>query len=217
MSLVYVPDVGDRRTWEYLVRFVRANDGDGGVCEDRVFNLKSIVDAYLKRPDAVEAVEYDAASDANRVTVRLAPGVSNNAERIELFSNARESETRASDGTFFRRRGAAAGDVGILQGLQQGQGREHGLSARVELHADVRERRIDTTREVRAVHRGVYPTFGRDATHGDAKPRRRRSGAVDGEHGKRVVRARGSVQSHDRHGARVREDACVIYPTPPRV
>jgi hypothetical protein len=33
--------------------------------------------------------------------VRLAPGVSNNAERIELFSNARESETRASDGTFF--------------------------------------------------------------------------------------------------------------------
>ncbi|EEH58455.1 uncharacterized protein MICPUCDRAFT_56248 [Micromonas pusilla CCMP1545] len=100
MSLVYVPDVGTSDV-EYLVRFVRANDGDGGVCEDRVFNLKSIVDAYLKRPDAVEAVEYDAASDANRVTVRLAPGVSNNAERIELFSNARESETRASDGTFF--------------------------------------------------------------------------------------------------------------------
>ena len=99
MSLVYVPDVGASGV-EYLARFVRAGDGDECL-EDRVFNLEAIVDAYLANPGAVESVEYDRASDANRVTMRLAPGVSNNAERIELFSNARESETREGDGTFF--------------------------------------------------------------------------------------------------------------------
>lgn len=108
LSLVYVPDVGAADV-AYRARFVRAgagdSDGDGdgyAACEeDRAFNLASIVDAYLERPGAVESVEYDRAADANRATVRLAPGASTNAERIELFTNARESETRAGDGTFF--------------------------------------------------------------------------------------------------------------------
>ena len=43
---------------------------------------------------AVEDVEYDPATDPNRTTVRLVPGASVNAERIELFANARESELR---------------------------------------------------------------------------------------------------------------------------
>jgi len=46
-------------------------------------------------------VEYEPTRDANRTTVNIKPGASPNAERIELFANARESETRRTDGTFF--------------------------------------------------------------------------------------------------------------------
>ena len=83
----------------YDVRFAKF-EGIEGVLEDRAFNLKSIVNAYLGK-DAVESVEYEPTRDANRTTVNIRPGASPNAERIELFCNARESETRASDGTFF--------------------------------------------------------------------------------------------------------------------
>ena len=98
LSLVYVPDVGTSDV-SYDVRFAKF-EGIEGVLEDRAFNLKSIVNAYLGK-DAVEAVEYEPTRDANRTTVNIRPGASPNAERIELFCNARESETRASDRTFF--------------------------------------------------------------------------------------------------------------------
>ena len=98
LSLVYVPDVGTSDV-SYDVRFAKF-EGIEGVLEDRAFNLKSIVNSYLGK-DAVEAVEYEPTRDANRTTVNIRPGASPNAERIELFCNARESETRASDGTFF--------------------------------------------------------------------------------------------------------------------
>ena len=98
LSLVYVPDVGTSDV-SYDVRFAKF-EGIEGVLEDRAFNLKSIINAYLGK-DAVEAVEYEPTRDANRTTVNIRPGASPNAERIELFCNARESETRASDRTFF--------------------------------------------------------------------------------------------------------------------
>jgi len=106
LSIVYVPDVGSTQV-RYPVRFARREPG-GPVLEDRVFNLDAIVTAYLNQgvgptmtKRAVEAVEYDPSKDPNRTTVQLVPGVSVNAERIELFANARESELRESDGTFF--------------------------------------------------------------------------------------------------------------------
>ena len=101
LSLAFLPDVGREGKTEYRVRFVRdGEDGRGNVIEDRAFNLREIIDAYVGE-GAVDEVEYDARRDANRTTVRLKRGASNNAERIELFTNARESETRESDGTFF--------------------------------------------------------------------------------------------------------------------
>ena len=98
LSLAFIPDVGsDRLT--YRIRFVQTAKGD--VVEDRAFNLAEVQRAYLARDDAVDGVEYDPDVDPNRTTIRYKSGVTNNAERIELFTNARESETRASDGTFF--------------------------------------------------------------------------------------------------------------------
>ena len=98
LSLVYVPDVGTSDV-SYDVRFAKF-EGIEGVLEDRAFNLKSIVNSYLGK-DAVESVEYEPTRDANRTTVNIRPGASPNAERIELFCNARESETRVADRTFF--------------------------------------------------------------------------------------------------------------------
>ena len=98
LSLVYVPDVGTSDV-SYDVRFAKF-EGIEGVLEDRAFNLKSIVNSYLGK-DAVESVEYEPTRDANRTTVNIRPGASPNAERIELFCNARESDTRVADRTFF--------------------------------------------------------------------------------------------------------------------
>jgi hypothetical protein len=95
LSIAYVPDVGSGAT--HQLRFVRR--ADGAVVEDRAFNLKSVMDAYLGKP-IVEEVQYSPEREPNRATVRLVAGGSVNAERIELFSNARESATR-DDGVFF--------------------------------------------------------------------------------------------------------------------
>ena len=54
LSLVYVPDVGTSDV-SYDVRFAKF-EGIEGVLEDRAFNLKSIINAYLGK-DAVEAVD----------------------------------------------------------------------------------------------------------------------------------------------------------------
>ena len=90
-----MPDVGSGAT--HQLRFVRRSDG--AVIEDRAFNLASVLDGYLGKR-VVEEVEYASEKEPNRATVRLLAGSSVNAERIELFSNARESATR-SDGVFF--------------------------------------------------------------------------------------------------------------------
>ena len=96
LSIAYVPDVGSGAT--HQLRFVRRDDGS--VVEDRAFNLASIINGYLGKR-LVEEVEYAPEREPNRATVRLVSGGSVNAERIELFSNARESATRPADGVFF--------------------------------------------------------------------------------------------------------------------
>ncbi|OUS48918.1 hypothetical protein BE221DRAFT_67219 [Ostreococcus tauri] len=84
LSVARVPDVGREGTIEHRVRFVRV---DGKTREDVGFNLMEIIDAYVGA-DAVEAVTTDG---DDRTTIRLKPRASPNAERIELFTNARES------------------------------------------------------------------------------------------------------------------------------
>ena len=96
LSIAYVPDVGSGA--KHQLRFVRRSDGS--VVEDRAFNLASVIDGYLGKR-LVEEVEYAPEREPNRATVRLVSGGSVNAERIELFSNARESATRPADGVFF--------------------------------------------------------------------------------------------------------------------
>jgi len=94
LSVARTPDVGRERTTEHRVRFTRVEGR--GVVEDREFNMREVMEAYLG-PDAVESVTTDG---DDRMTIRLTRGASPNAERIELFTNARESET-AKDGTFY--------------------------------------------------------------------------------------------------------------------
>lgn len=59
--------------------------------EDRSFNLQHQIDAYLGYP-AVQTVYYDAKRNPNRLSVDFVDYRTVNAERIELFGNARESE-----------------------------------------------------------------------------------------------------------------------------
>jgi hypothetical protein len=56
------------------------------------------VEGYLG-PDLVSDVEY-VGKEPNRATVNFRQMATRNAERIELFSNARETETKP-DGTFY--------------------------------------------------------------------------------------------------------------------
>ena len=95
LSILQLADVG--AGGEHQLRFSRA--ADGAVVEDKAFNLTSMVDALLRGP-VVQAVDYVPAREPNRVTLRLVPGSTNNAERVELYINARESDTRP-DGVFY--------------------------------------------------------------------------------------------------------------------
>jgi hypothetical protein len=108
------------------MRFARREPG-GPVYEDRAFNLDAVVTGYLNQgvgptmvTKVVDGVEYDPEKDANRTTVRLTKGASVNAGRIELFANARESETRESDGVFFC--------AEAVRQVTLGYGREYGTA-----------------------------------------------------------------------------------------
>ena len=65
--------------------------------EDRAFTLANEVNAFLGYR-AVAEVIYDAAKNPNRLSIDFVEYKTRNAERIELFCNARESET--VDGVF---------------------------------------------------------------------------------------------------------------------
>ena len=59
--------------------------------EDRAHNVAQQMNAYLGYP-AVQKVVYDAKVNPNRIGIELVPYRTTNAERIELFVNARESQ-----------------------------------------------------------------------------------------------------------------------------
>jgi len=98
VSVAYVPDIGAPSV-TYRAKFVR--DGRGRVEEARGFNLREIENAYAGKEVVDGDVEYDSERDANRTTIRFKFATVPNAERVELFTNARESQTRESDGTFY--------------------------------------------------------------------------------------------------------------------
>ena len=93
LSIAALPDVG--KGGSFRLRFARGESG-GAVFADVAANSAAVVDGVLGK-QVVESVETP---DVNRVTIRLKPGAERNAERLELYINARESDERA-DGTFF--------------------------------------------------------------------------------------------------------------------
>lgn len=93
-SIAPMADVGkDQVSYTWTI------DEDTG-WEDRTSNLQHAIDAYLGYP-AVHQVLYNARKNPNRMSIDFNDYRTVNAERIELFCNARESEeyTNAETGT----------------------------------------------------------------------------------------------------------------------
>ena len=63
--------------------------------EDRITTLRSSIGGHLGY-DAVDSVLYDPSSNPNRLSINFVKNRTRNAERIELFCNARESELVSS-------------------------------------------------------------------------------------------------------------------------
>lgn len=84
-SIAQIADVGK----EKVSMQMRIDRGTGW--EDRNFNLRQTIDAHLGYP-AVQTVVYDGKKNPNRIGIDFVNYRTTNAERIELFCNARESE-----------------------------------------------------------------------------------------------------------------------------
>jgi hypothetical protein len=91
-SIAAICDVG--KDTSYRMRI----DETSGL-EDRQFTLKSQIDNYLGY-NAVSEVLYNAKANPNRISIDFYEYKTKNAERIELFCNARESEMVAETGVF---------------------------------------------------------------------------------------------------------------------
>merc|ERR1712054_75291 len=102
LSIATVGDVG--KDVMYNIRFVdlkkHQTDGrtSGFVVEDRVYNLANSINANLKEEaqkdsmtSFVKGIQYNE-EDPNRTSVAFNTGSNRNAERIELFTNFRDSE-----------------------------------------------------------------------------------------------------------------------------
>ena len=85
-SIASIADVGrDLTTY-------RMNISQDTGLEDRVRSLTTSIGAHLGYNDAVDSISYDSQSNPNRITINFQQYRTRNAERIELFCNARESE-----------------------------------------------------------------------------------------------------------------------------
>jgi hypothetical protein len=85
-SVVTTADIGKEGV-EYVLRI----DASTGL-EDRTANFPAAINAYLGYK-AVNDVVYDARANPNRISIDFVDYKTVNAERVELFCNARESET----------------------------------------------------------------------------------------------------------------------------
>lgn len=87
LSIAMVPDVG--KPHRFRLRF-RGREDDGGlrVEEDRAFNLKEALESEVGK-GAVAGISYDGDRNPNRLTINLLPQAAVNAQKIELFCNAR--------------------------------------------------------------------------------------------------------------------------------
>jgi hypothetical protein len=83
-SIAAIGDVGRELTVHRMKIFEKTG------LEDRAFNFESTINAHLGYA-AVNKVAYDPTSP-NRVSIEFVKSRTRNAERIELFCNARESE-----------------------------------------------------------------------------------------------------------------------------
>ena len=88
-SIASIADVG-RELTTYRMS-INQNNNNNGLLEDRVESFKSSIGAHLGY-DAVDNVIYDPSSNPNRISINFVKNRTRNAERIELFCNARESE-----------------------------------------------------------------------------------------------------------------------------
>lgn len=95
LSIAAFPDVG-KTPCEYRARYARR--ADGMIVEDKPFNLRSAIDGGVEKR-VVDRILYTPAQNPNRLSIVFLPGKARNAERIELFFNAREGE-RADGDTF---------------------------------------------------------------------------------------------------------------------
>jgi hypothetical protein len=86
LSIAMVGDVGREET-KYKLSI-----GSSYKIEDRKLSLETSIDGHLGY-DAVREVIYDAKENPNRISIDFIPQRTRNANRIELFCNARESET----------------------------------------------------------------------------------------------------------------------------
>jgi hypothetical protein len=96
LSVLDIPDMG-KTPCNFQVRFDRAA-GESFCTDDKVFNIASAVDHSLEAR-LVQRVEYAPQQNPNRCSVIFFPGRTRNAERIELFYNARDHEA-VSDSIF---------------------------------------------------------------------------------------------------------------------
>jgi len=85
LSIAAVGDVGKERT-----NYRMSIDPLSGL-EDRKVSLGSSINGHLGY-DAVREVIYDGGNNPNRISIDFIPQRTRNANRIELFCNARESE-----------------------------------------------------------------------------------------------------------------------------
>lgn len=85
LSIAQAGDVG-RETASYRMSIDEATG-----LEDRRTSLSTSIDGHLGY-DAVREVLYDARENPNRISIDFVPNRTRNANRIELFCNARESE-----------------------------------------------------------------------------------------------------------------------------
>jgi hypothetical protein len=68
--------------------------------EDRALTLRSLIDAALGY-NAVQRMFYNPTQNPNRLSIEFVPYRTINAERIELFCNAREQSNSADDDSLF--------------------------------------------------------------------------------------------------------------------